>query len=104
LGEVFIPRIQQVCSLLGNDTLNSTQFRRAKPQTVIVLEWIEPKLGYCVVPRDMDVRRFTSIRRVEEEPIRTAPQNRGHPSTWRITPQFSGRALTLEARRACIMK
>src|SRR5688572_4615011 len=71
-GEVLMPRFQQGCLLLRNDTPDSAQLGRAEAQTVIVLERIEPELSNCVVPRDMNMRRFSAVRRVEEEPIRAS--------------------------------
>jgi hypothetical protein len=37
----------------------------------------------------MYVRRLNSVGGVEKEPIRAAPQDRGHRSTWRITLRIS---------------
>jgi hypothetical protein len=65
-----MPRFQQGCLLLRDDTPDSAQLGRTEAQTVIVSEGIEPELSDCVVTRDMNMRRFTAIRRVEEEPIR----------------------------------
>jgi hypothetical protein len=67
-----MPRFQQGCLLLRNDTPDSAQLCRAEAQTVIVLERIEPELSDRVIPRDMDMRRFSAIRRVEEKSIRAS--------------------------------
>jgi hypothetical protein len=67
-----MPRFQQDCLLLRNDTPDSAQLGRAEAQTVIVSEWVEPELGNGVVARDMNMRRFNAVRRVEEEPIRAS--------------------------------
>jgi hypothetical protein len=64
-----MPRFQQGCLLLRNDTPDSTQLGRPEAQTVIVSDGIKPELGNGVVTRDMDMRRFCAVRRLEEEPI-----------------------------------
>jgi hypothetical protein len=67
-----MPRFQQDCLLLRNDTPDSAQLGWAEAQTVIVSERIEPELGHCVVAGDMDVRRLIAIGRVEEQPVRAS--------------------------------
>jgi hypothetical protein len=67
-----MPRFQQGCLLLRNDTPDSAKLGRAEAQTVIVLERIEPELSNGIVSRDMDMRWFSAVRRVEEESIRAS--------------------------------
>jgi hypothetical protein len=57
-----MPRFQQGCLLLGNDTPDSAQLGRTEAQTVIVSERIEPEFGNCVVTRDVDMRRLGAVR------------------------------------------
>jgi hypothetical protein len=57
-----MPRFQQGCLLLGNDTPDSAQLGRTEAQTVIVSERIEPELGNRIVSRDVDMRRLGAIR------------------------------------------
>jgi len=67
-----MPRFQQGWLLLPDNTPDSAQFEWAETQAVIMSDRIEPKLGHGVITGNMNVGRFTTVRRVEKEPVRAA--------------------------------
>jgi hypothetical protein len=40
--------------------------------------WIEPKLGFLIVPLYVHVRRLTTVTGIEEEPIGAVSEDRWH--------------------------
>src|SRR5579862_9574046 len=61
--------------VLLNESLNSPKLRACKATAPLQSHRIEPELSLGFLPLHVDVRRFVSIRRVEEQPVRSGSKN-----------------------------
>src|ERR1039457_1193535 len=55
--------------VFANESLNPPQFRARKATASLQARWIQPELGLGFSPLHVNMGRFVSIRRVEEEPV-----------------------------------
>lgn len=86
--EVVMPRLHQFGLVLPNECLHSVQFRRREPTVVLQPNRLQPKLGCPTSSSDVDVYRFAAVARKEEQPIRSALEDRRAHSE--ILPAFAG--------------
>jgi hypothetical protein len=61
--------------VFANESLNPPQFRARKATASLQARWIQPELGLGFSPLHVNMGRFVSIRRVEEEPVWPGPKN-----------------------------
>jgi hypothetical protein len=73
--------------MLRDDTPDSSNLRRRKPDAVLDTNGIQPDLGQRIVPLYVRVPRFTAIARVEEKTVPPDSQCSWHrpSSMWRCT-------------------
>jgi hypothetical protein len=74
-------RRQQRLAMLFNQPLDFAQFRWAKTQVSRERNRLQPELGFDVLARDVDVRRFVSFAAVKMKSIRADAQYRWHERT-----------------------
>ena len=55
---------------------NPVQFDRGESEVVLQPHRLQPELGGLSVARHVDMGRLAPVARKEDEPIRTAPQDR----------------------------
>jgi hypothetical protein len=67
--EVVIPILQQLLRVRIHEAVDIAEFCSSKSTAAAQPYRVEPKLRDTIVPFHMDVRRLTTIARVEEEPI-----------------------------------
>ena len=64
--EVFIPRLDDDCSVFFNHFRNARKFRLAKSAASLQPDRIKPKFRNVVVTLDVHVHGFVAVRRVKE--------------------------------------
>jgi hypothetical protein len=64
--------------MLSNELCHPAKLERLKASTASQTDRIEPKLGDAIILLDVDMGRLGAIARVEEEPVRTNPEDRWH--------------------------
>jgi hypothetical protein len=61
-----MPRLQKCRLVFPHDPVDFTQLAAAETAAFCKSDGIDPKLGYMIVPFDVDMPRFVPIRRIEE--------------------------------------
>src|SRR5262249_16734810 len=97
LATMLMPGLQDTREVLHNKSTNPVQFARGKAMIHTQGNWDQPKLTYHALAPYMDVRRFVTIKAVEEQAIGTWNiGNRGHAirlklgqEKARCVPQYS---------------
>ncbi len=73
--------------MIAYQSFDPCELNARKPATNLQSNRIEPEFREFIIPLDMDVRRFDTVPRVEEEPIRSGPQDCWHT----VPPIANGR-------------
>jgi hypothetical protein len=73
-----MPRLQQLRLVVGDESLDPTEFNGRETKITRQRDWRQPELRRLIVPVDMDVRRFVLVMTYEINPVRAASQNSGH--------------------------
>jgi len=73
-----LPKTQNRIQILFNYTLESADFQPVKTAAFLQSDRAQPKLGNIVITLDVNMGRFGSISRIEEETVRAASENRWH--------------------------
>jgi hypothetical protein len=76
--EELMPTLQQLLLVLFDKSQKAVDLSPRKAVTAFQQDGVEPELGFALLALYMDVGRFISITRVEEQPVRPGPKNRGH--------------------------
>jgi hypothetical protein len=64
--------------MLFNQFLKAVDFLSRESAATLQPNRVDPKLGNLVVSLNMDMRGFTSVRCIEEKPVRPNPQDCRH--------------------------
>jgi hypothetical protein len=76
---VVIPSPSHFGGVHSNKLLNASQLVQRKPRYAGQTYRIKPELRFQGIPLDMNVRRLFAFIGIIEEPVRSAPQDGGHP-------------------------
>ena len=66
--------------VFGDNLLDPAQFLRREAPATFQADGIKPNLCFAVVTFHMNMRRFTAVASVEEQAVRSTPQDCGHRS------------------------
>jgi hypothetical protein len=64
--------------MLPNEFCHPAKLGRLEASAACQVDGIEPELCDPIILLDVDMGRLRAVARVEEEPVRTNPQNRRH--------------------------
>jgi hypothetical protein len=90
-AEELIPSLQKAAPIFAGQPLNLAQLSAAKAPAVGHPDRIDPNLGDVTLMLDVNVRRLVAVCRVEEEPIRSAPQDSRQIASPECKPSSSAR-------------
>ena len=91
--EILIPSVRQDLSAPLDNGLDQVDLFAGKPSTPLKPNGDEPEFRFAIVTFDMDVRRFISVTRIEEETTRSVSENGRHDFMIRpVTPSRTSRS------------
>jgi hypothetical protein len=100
VSEILMPSPHQNRSVFANQSLNPPNLHTAKAPAPLKTQRIKPELDLGFLPLHVNMGRFVSIRRVEEEPVWPGSNNcrQRFQCTWSSGSQTAARVLLFLGR------